>query len=352
MRVTTTEQFFGTFNGKQVNKYTITEVAGIQVSVINYGATITNLIVPDRSGSPADIVLGFDSLEGYVKAADTYMGSICGRYANRIGHAAFNINGSRYNLSKNAGVNCLHGGFRGFDKVCWDAEILPGNDGVIFKYESNDGEEGFPGKLNTSVTYRVNENSLSIEFWAKTNKATPVNLTNHSYFNLSGGKENDIMSHELQLDADLFLETDDEFIPTGMLRQVKSTVMDFSTFHKVKPGIDKTGGYDQSWILNKENGELMKAASLLHKESGRLMTVYTTQPAIHFYSGNFLDGTLKETKKGKVYTKYAGLCLETQHFPDSPNHKEFPDTILKPGEEYLEKTIYSFENIFDHSPKN
>ena len=248
-------------------------------------------------------------------------------------------------------MNCLHGGFKGFDKVCWDAELLPEGDGVTFRYNSNDGEEGFPGTLNASVSYRVNNNSLIIEFSAKTNKATPVNLTNHSYFNLSGGKENDILNHELQLFADEFVETDEDLIPTGKLIAVKNSAMDFSSMHKIESAMNGLVRYDHCWVLSKNNGTLLKAASLLHRESGRLMTLYTTQPGVHFYSGNFLDGTLKGTKKGKEYPKYAGLCLETQHFPDSPNHKEFPDTILNPGEEYREKTIYGFENIFDHSKK-
>ena len=352
MRVTTTEHFFGEYEGKTVNKYTITEVAGIQVSVINYGATITNIIVPDRSGSPADIVLGFDTLEGYLNATDSYVGCICGRYASRISNAVFNINGNKYQLPKNDGMNCLHGGYKGFDKVVWDATILPEGDGVLFTYNSEDGEEGFPGKLNASVSYRINNNSLHVEFSAKTNKATPVNLTSHSYFNLSGGKDDNILNHELQLFADRFVEIGNDLIPTGKLIDVKDSAMDFSAMHKIKETMNGLGGYDHCWVLNKKNGELNKAASLLHKESGRMMSVYTTQPGILFYSGNFLDGTLTGTKKGKTYSKYAGLCLETQHFPDSPNHKEFPETILKPGEEYREKTIYSFENMFDHSTKN
>lgn len=355
MTVTTTEKFFGIFNGKSVSKFTITEVAGMQVSVMNYGATITNIIVPDKAGSPADIILGFDSLEGYINASDVYMGSICGRYANRIGHAAFSINGSKYQLSKNEGMNCLHGGFRGFDKVFWNAEILPQGDGVIFTYTSDDGEEGFPGKLNASVTYQVKNNSLYIGYFASTSKATPVNLTSHCYFNLSGNKENDILNHELQLFADRYVETNDELIPTGKLIQVRDSVMDFSNLHKINSAMNGLDGYDHCWVLSKkvqserkENDKMMQAAILVHRDSGRMMKIYTTQPGIHFYSGNFLDGTLRQTKKGMMYSKYAGLCLETQHFPDSPNQNAFPDTILQPGKEYRQETIYQFENIFGH----
>jgi aldose 1-epimerase len=346
MKVITNEQLFGTFNGRQVKKYTITEVAGIQVSVINYGATITNLIVPDRSGSPADIVLGFDTLESYINAGGSYIGCICGRYASRISNAEFSINGNNYQLAKNDGTNCLHGGIKGFDKVVWNAEILPEGDGVTFTYDSKDGEEGFPGELNVSVTYRVNNNSLIIDFWGRTNKATPVNLTSHSYFNLSGDKEDDILTHELQLFGNAFVELNADLIPTGKLIPVKDSAMDFLEMHEIKKEMNGLGGYDHCWVLNNKNGELTKAATLFHRESGRIMTVYTTQPGILFYSGNFLDGSLKGTKKGKIYSKYAGLCLETQHFPDSPNHKKFPNTIIKPDEEYKQQTVYQFESIF------
>jgi aldose 1-epimerase len=238
----------------------------------------------------------------------------------------------------------LHGGLKGFDKVYWDATLLQEGDGVRFTYTSKDDEEGFPGNLKVSVIYRVLGNALHIEYNAVTDKKTPVNLTSHCYFNLSGGKETNILNHELQLNADSFVEVDDESIPTGKLISVKNTAMDFKALKKIGPAISEVNGYDHSWVLNKTDGELINAALLVHKESGVKMTVYTTEPAIHFYSGNFLDETLMNNKNGQFIKKYAGLCLETQHFPDSPNNNNFPNTLLYPGEEYRQKTIYKFEN--------
>ncbi len=342
MAVKITVQPFGEWEGRTVNKYTITELAGIQVSLINYGAAVTSIIVPDKSGAPADVVLGFDTMEGYIRSGHFYFGGICGRYANRIGDATFRINGNEYHLSKNMGISCLHGGFQGFDKKYWEAEILPEENAVKFTYHSRDGEEGFPGNLDVAVTYAVIDHALHIEYTATTDKASPVNITNHCYFNLSGGNEKDILEHELQLDADKILEVDDKLIPTGKMSAVKDTPMDFTKLKKIGPG-NGEGGYDYSWVLRKSNGELTKAVTLIHPSSGRKMTVYTTQPAVHFYSGYFLDGNLTDTKKGIEYGQYAGLCLETQHFPDSPNHPDFPDTIVEPGEQYKEKTIFSFE---------
>ncbi|HEV7783241.1 MAG TPA: aldose epimerase family protein [Chitinophagaceae bacterium] len=344
MAVRTTVEDFGTYQGKPVNKYIITELAGIQVTAINYGAAITGIIVPDNTGTPADVVLGFNSLKGYTQAGDMYMGAICGRFANRIAHAKFRINGSEYHLTNNNGRNCLHGGASGFDKAYWDGELLPEEDGVRFTYRSRDQEEGFPGNLDVSVTYRVENSALHIVYQAVTDKATAVNLTSHCYFNLSGGKEKDILGHELELNADRFLEVNGDAIPTGKLIDVKNTPMDFTTLRRTGVAIGKVNGYDHSWILNRSDVELVKAASLVHKESGRCMNMYTTQPAIHFYSGNLLRSDLGDTKQGKGYDKYAGLCLEAQHFPDSPNHKNFPETILEPGEVYAEKTVYSFTN--------
>lgn len=345
MAVKTTVQPFGEIDGRTVNKYTITQVAGIQVSVMNYGATVTSIIVPDKTGSPADVVLGFDTLEGYIRSGEHYFGGICGRYANRIADGRFRINGSEYHLSKNGGISCLHGGFKGFDKKYWEAEILPEGNGVRFSYKSFDGEEGFPGNMNVSVTYMVANNELHMEYVATTDKASPVNITSHCYFNLSGGNEQNILDHELQLNADRVLEVDEKLIPTGNMNEVKNTAMDFTHLRKIGTSNGSSEGYDYSWVLQKTNGQLEKAVSLVHPASGRKMTVYTTQPAVHFYTGHFLDGKMVDTKKGREYGKYAGLCLEAQHFPDSPNHPGFPDTILKPGEVYTEKTIYSFENV-------
>ncbi|NOT52575.1 MAG: galactose mutarotase [Chitinophagaceae bacterium] len=344
MAAKTTVQSFGKLEGRTVNKFTITQGAGIQVSVINYGATVTSIIVPDKTGSPADVVLGFDTLEGYIRSGKHYFGAICGRYANRIANAAFGINGNEYHLSNNDGISCLHGGFKGFDKKYWDAEVLPEENGVRFSYRSLDDEEGFPGNVDISVTYIVAGNELHIKYAATTDKATPINITSHCYFNLSGGYENTILNHQLQLNAGNILEVDEKLIPTGNMKEVRNTTMDFTEVRKIGVSDDLSGEYDNSWVLKNSSGKLEKAVSLIHSETGIKMTVFTTQPSIHFYSGHFLDGNFMDTKKGKVYGKYAGLCLEAQHFPDSPNHPGFPNTILKPGEVYAEKTVYKFSN--------
>lgn len=343
MAVETIAQPFGEFEGRPVTKYVITEPGGIQVSVMNYGASVTNIIVSDKKGMPADVVLGFDTLDDYLLAGSIYMGGICGRYANRIANASFRINGSEYKLAHNNGVNCLHGGFKGFDKAYWDAQLLPEGDGVTFTYRSKDGEEGFPGNLDAAVTYRVADHSLHIDYKAVTDKNTPVNLTSHCYFNLAGRNAGDILDHKLQMNAGTFLEVGDEFIPTGKIAAVANTAMDFTSFQETGFAINEVQGYDHCWVLDKSNEELINAASLLHTGSGRKMTVYTTQPGIHFYSGHLLEESLYVAKNGSRLKNFAGLCLETQHFPNSPNRKDFPNTILFPGETYHEKTIYSFE---------
>jgi aldose 1-epimerase len=345
MPVQVTKSAFGIFENRIITKYIISQLAGIQVCVMNYGATITNINMLDNNGTAGDIVLGFDTLDGYVNAPRVYMGSICGRFANRIANASFRINGRVYTLPKNNGQNILHGGHKGFDKVFWEAAILPANDGVVFTYTSKDGEEGFPGNLAASVTYRVHNNELHILYHATTDKATPVNLASHCYFNLSGGKENNILTHELQLYAKYFLEVDATLIPTGTLLDVKNTAMDFLQLRTTASVIDSSNEYDHCWALENKNNELVKAAHLVHKLTGREMTVYTTQPGIQLYTGNALDGSLIHTKKGIVYEKYAGLCLETQHFPDSPNKSNFPNTILFPGEIYQHQTVYRFKTL-------
>jgi aldose 1-epimerase len=350
MAVKITVQAFGEYEGRTVNKYTITQVSGIQVSVMNYGATITSIVVPDKTGSPADVVLGFDTLEGYIRSGHFYIGGICGRYANRIADGKFRINGHEYQLSNNIGIGCLHGGYQGFDKKFWEAEILPEENGVAFTYSSKDGEEGFPGNLSAVVTYRVIDNALHIEYSATTDKASPVNLTSHSYFNLSGGNDENILNHKLKINASRIVEVGEGYVPTGKLKGIENSELDFTSPRKISNGNGEGNGFDYSWVVNpstslRTKDELTEAVSLMHEESGRRMTVYTTQPAIHFYSGHLLDGQMQDTKKGKEYGKYAGLCLEAQHFPDSPNHPEFPNTIVKPGELYREKTVYSFGNI-------
>lgn len=342
MRVKVTVQPFGEWNGKTVNKYIITAIAGIQVSVINYGATVTSIIVPDRSGAPADVVLGFDSLDEYIKAGNYYIGGICGRFANRIAGARFRINGSEYTLTGNDGGHCLHGGNHGFDKVFWEGNILPDGDGVEFTYYSKDGEEGFPGNLSVTVTYRVEQHSLVITYSGITDKPTPVNLTSHCYFNLSGIEESDILDHQVEIDSSRYLQVDPSFIPTGSYQQVEQSLMDFRQFRKAGDVLEKLNGIDHCWVLENNAGAMKKAAELIHEKSGRTMQVFTTQPGIHFYSGHFLNGNTNGNGKHTAFGKYAGLCLEAQHFPDSPNHPSFPPTILLPGERYSEQTIYSF----------
>lgn len=333
---------FGEWGGRPVNKYTITEETGIQVSLINYGAAVNSIMVPDRTGAIADVVLGFDTLQGYIDTGDYYIGGICGRYANRIAGASFRINGSAYKLTGNSSGHCLHGGYKGFDKVYWDAAIVPDGNGVAFTYLSVDGEEGFPGNMTATVTYRVENSSLHILYSAVTDKATPVNLTSHCYFNLSGGKQADILDHELEILADSYLEVDTSLIPTGYFNGVAHTAMDFLLPRTAGDALKTINGFDHCWVLYKKNNELVKAAILTDEKSGRVMTVYTTQPGLHFYSGHMLNGGLEHAKGNTTYGKYAGLCLEAQHFPDSPNQSAFPNTILYPGETYREETIYSF----------
>jgi aldose 1-epimerase len=342
MGVKVTVQPFGEWNGLTVNKYTITEIAGIQVSVINYGATVTSIVVPDRNGAPADVVLGFNTLDEYVKAGNYYIGGICGRYANRIAGARFRINGSIYNLTGNDGGHCLHGGRHGFDKVFWEGRILPEEDGVEFSYHSKNGEEGFPGNLHVKVTYRVEQHALIITYTAVTDKPTPVNLTSHCYFNLSGINKSDILDHQVEINGSRYLEVDQSFIPTGSLQQVEDSPMDFRHYRKAGDVLEELNGIDHCWVLDKKDKALEIAASLVHEKSGRMMEVYTTQPGIHFYSGHFLNGNRGDSAANNSFGKYAGLCLEAQHFPDSPNHPTFPPTILLPGERYSEQTIYSF----------
>jgi aldose 1-epimerase len=344
MAVSIIAQPFGKWEDRPVSKYIIAEAGGIQVSVINYGATVTNCMVPDKTGAVADVVLGFDTMEEYLQAGTIYAGGICGRYANRIANATFRINGSVYRLAHNNGVNCLHGGFRGFDKVYWDAQLLPANDGVTFTYTSKDGEEGFPGTLTVHVTYRVLNHSLDIEYRAVTDKSTPVNLTSHCYFNLAGRNGESILDHQLQLNASSFLEVNEDFIPTGKMADVKNTAMDFTGMRKTGQAIESINGYDHCWILDNGSELLTKAAALVHEKSGRKMTVYTTQPGIHFYSGHLLEAGIPGWTNGVVWKNFSGLCLETQHYPDSPNNSSFPNTILYPGEVYCEHTIYSFES--------
>jgi aldose 1-epimerase len=334
---------FGIYEGKKINKYTLTDASGIKVSIINYGATITNIYVPDNKNKEVDVVLGFNTLEGYINAGDYYMGSICGRYANRLANGSFSILDKKTQVSQNNHLNCLHGGLKGFDKMFWEAEVGTAENAVIFSYVSKDGEEGFPGNLNVQVTYRIQKNELHIEYLATTDKNTPINLTSHCYFNLSGGNSATILEHDLQLNANKFIEVDQALIPTGKIKNVENTLLDFTTQKKIGLDIDASNGFDYSWVLNSQKDELFEASQLIFKKNGIVMKIFTTEPAIHFYSGTFLTDKIQDTKNNIQYNKYAGLCLEAQHFPDSPNNNHFPNTILKPGEQYKQRTIYQFE---------
>ena len=334
--------FYGLAGADSVFQHTLSNAGGMQIKILDYGGTVTNINVPDRDGALGDVILGFDSLAGYLQPGDPYFGCLVGRYANRIAAAKFILDGKTYTLAANNNGNSLHGGLRGFDKVIWN--VISQNDSTLtLSYNSKDGEEGYPGNLHVEVAYsRTADNGLQIGYTATTDKATPVNLTNHCYFNLSAGKDSTILGHELMLKAGQYTAVNDKLIPTGRLPDTKGTAMDFNSPKKIGMEIGKVeGGYDHNWVLNKKFKEPEIAASLYHPASGRFVEVYTTEPGIQFYSGNFLDGTLVG-KEGRRYVKHAGCCLEAQHFPDSPNQPSFPNTILRPGEVYRQTTIYKF----------
>jgi len=341
--------FGQTKEGTPVDQYTLTNRRGMVAKVITYGATLTELIAPDRTGKPADVVLGYDKLEPYL-AGLPYFGSTVGRVGNRIAKGRFTLNGKTYSLAANNGANHLHGGIKGFDKVVWKAETLPGGGAaaVKFSYRSPDGEEGYPGNLDVTVVYTLtDENELRLDYTATTDKATPVNLTNHSYFNLAGDGSGDILGHVLMIAADQFTPVDEALIPTGEFRPVKGTVFDFTNPTAIGARIAKVPiappvGYDHNFVIRKAEGAGPRlAARVVEPTSGRTMEVHTTEPGVQFYSGNFLDGSLK-SRKGIPYNKHAAFCLETQHFPDSVNHPAFPSTILEPGQTYRTTTVYRF----------
>ncbi|WP_394343374.1 aldose epimerase family protein [Hymenobacter rigui] len=338
--------FGKTTDGTEVQLYTLTNAHGLQVSITNYGGTITSLLVPDKAGKPGEVVLGFNSVSGYQSPeflkAGPYFGALIGRYGNRIAEGRFTLDGKEYTLAKNNGENTLHGGKKGFDKVLWQAEPGTSAEGPTLKltYLSKDGEEGYPGNLTVTVVYTLTaDDALEIDYSATTDKATPVNLTNHAYFNLSGSK--DVLGHEVTIAADRYTVVDAGLIPTGELRPVKGTPFDFTTPHAIGERIAQVpGGYDHNWVLNQTTG-LHAAATVYEPTTGRTMEVTTTEPGLQFYTGNFLDGTLKGAN-GQTYGKHAGFCLETQHFPDSPNQPKFPSTILQPGQSLHSTTIYKF----------
>jgi aldose 1-epimerase len=343
-------QPFGTQDGRPITLYTLTNSHGVEVRTMNYGGIILSMRVPDRKGQLADIVLGHDTLEGYIPNPP-YIGALIGRYGNRIANGTFTLDGKTYTLPKNDGPNTLHGGIkRTFDKVVWDgAPLKGGKTGVTFTYLSKDGEEGFPGNVKVKVTYTLNdENELVIDYEATTDKATPINLTQHSYFNLAGEGTSDILNHEIMISADRFTPVDKNLIPTGELRAVKGTPLDFTTSTKIGARIDDDyeqlalgHGYDHNFVIDRKADGMALAARVYEPTRGRVLEVSTTQPGVQFYTGNFLDGTVTG-KQGHVYKRRYAFCLETQHFPDSPNHPEFPSTILKPGETFLSKTIFKF----------
>lgn len=339
-----TERPFGTFEGKPVTEYTLSNAAGMKVSVINYGGIITRIITPDRTGNIGDVVAGFESLDGYLQKGDPYFGALIGRYGNRINKGKFTLDGKEYQLAGNDHGNSLHGGNKGYDKVYWNIEKLPGDSSLKCTYQSKDGEEGYPGNLNVAVVYTLTaDNGLKIEYTATTDKATPVNLTSHSYFNLSAGKDSTILGHDLMLNAKSFTPVNDQLIPTGEIKEVAGTPMDFTNSKKIGRDIDQVkGGYDHNWVIAKKERGLDLAAVLYDSASGRRMEVWTTEPGIQFYSGNFLDGTLTNTKGGMKYVLHGALCLETQHFPDSPNQPSFPPTTVRPGDTYRHICIYKF----------
>jgi len=338
------EPFGSLPDGSAVELYTLTNQHGLKARLMTYGAILVSLEVPDRNGNPADIVLGYDSLDEYVRN-NPYFGAIVGRYGNRIAKGRFAIDGVTYSLATNNGENHLHGGLKGFDKVVWQAEPVEeaGAVGVKLSYLSKDGEEGYPGNLSVSVIYTLTDaDELKIHYEASTDKATPVNLTHHSYFNLAGQGSGDILGHELMLEADRYTPVDDGLIPTGELAPVKGTPMDFTAAMTIGSRLGQVkGGYDHNYVLTGGGGKMTLAARVYEPSSGRVMEILTVEPGIQFYSGNFLDGTITG-KSGKVYQKHYGFCLETQHFPDSPNKSHFPSTILIPGQRYSTLTIHKF----------
>jgi len=342
---TSNDPFAATLDGKSIETYRLRNANGIEALITNYGATIISLQVPDREGRLEDVVLGYDSIQGYYNG-NSYFGCVVGRYANRIGKAGFELEGKDHSLAANNGPNSLHGGLKGFDKVVWNGK----QDGnlLVLTYVSPDGEEGYPGELKLTVTYTLGEdNSLRIDYAAVTDKATVINVTNHSYFNLEGQGKGNILDHEMMINADRFTPVDSSLIPTGELKPVEGTAFDFRTPHKIGERINDSSdqqiryglGYDHNFVLN-GGTEMKLAARVSAPTSGRVLEVHTTEPGVQFYTGNFLDGT--EKGKGSVYGHRTGFCLETQHFPDSPNQPSFPSTVLQPGQEFKSTTMFRF----------
>lgn len=338
-----------------IQLYTLKNKQGMEVKITNYGAIVTSIVVPDRDGKMADVALGYDSVEGYINAVDKpYFGAVVGRYGNRIAKGKFVIDGTEYNLAINNKPNHLHGGIIGYDKVVWNAKEIAGEGwtGLELSYLSRDKEEGYPGNLQIMVTYRLkDQNELEVQYQATTDKATPINLTQHTYFNLKGEGEGDILDHQLMLNAKEYTPVDEFLIPSGELAPVQGTPFDFTTAKAIGKDIAQEnqqltygGGYDHNFVVDrsgKAGSELVLAARVTEPTSGRVLEVLTTEPGIQFYCGNFLDARLKG-KSGQPYVNRGGFCLETQHYPDSPNQPNFPSSILQPGSEYNTRTVFKF----------
>ncbi len=336
--------------GEAVQQFTLVNAQGIQIDLLTYGGIVTSIRTPDRDGQFDDIVLGYESLDAYLQRSP-YFGAIVGRYANRIGGGTFTIDGTTYTLATNNGPNHLHGGVRGFDKVNWQA--LPfereGAAGVVLRYVSLDGEEGYPGRLDVAVTYTLrDDDTWQVDYEATTDKPTHVNLSQHTYFNLAGDGARDVLEHELRIDADRYTPVDATLIPTGELADVEGTPFDFREATTIGARIDadhpqiRNGlGYDHNFVLTRGGDGLVEAIHVRAPSTGRTLAIATTEPGVQFYSGNFLDGSITG-KQGHVYERRYGFCLETQHFPDSPNKPQFPSTLLRPGETYRSTTVYRF----------
>lgn len=339
---------YGQLDGSEVYLYTLKNES-LELSITNYGGIITHLKAPDKNGNLEDVVLGYDDLESYVKN-NPYFGCLVGRYGNRINRGKFSLNGVAYTLACNENnIHHLHGGVKGFDKVLWQPKDYSdaAGDHLELTYLSPDGEEGYPGNVSVKVVYTLKGNSLTVDYSAMTDKDTPVNLTQHTYFNLSA-KDRDILDHALKLEADHFTPTDATLIPVGNIQKVAGTPMDFTSLtvigERIDLGYDQlrfAGGYDHNWVLNNQFSDLALAATVYEPTSGRLLEVFTTAPGIQFYAGNFLDGSIIG-KQGQIYKKRQGFCLETQHYPDSPNQPGFPSTILKPESQYKHMTVFRF----------
>jgi len=350
LSLTISAKAFGkTAGGTAVERYELANASGMEAVITTYGGILVSLKVPDRHGDLADVVLGFDTLDEYL-ASTRYFGVIAGRYANRIAKGQFTLDEVPYSLGRNRGENHLHGGFNGFDTIVWKAREIRRDSasGVELSYLSRDGEEGYPGNLQATVAYLLNEaNELRIEYRASTDKTTIVNLTNHAYFNLAGA--GDILGHELTIQADHFTPVDATLVPTGEVRSVRETPFDFTRPRRIgeqlkldDDQLKLAGGFDHNFIL-RPDGEWRSAVTLHEPRSGRTLEIITTQPGLQFYSGNYIEGI--QGKDGAVYARHAGCCLETQHFPDSPNHPSFPSTVLRPGEEYHQATILRFTAV-------